>query len=254
MNVSSLLVLCLGFTCWISPPCHAKDPYAASPLRVLFVGNSYLYVNDLPAAVERVAASRGIAVNAQMLAQPNFAIEDHIRNGSYAQAIALGWDWVVLQQGPSTLPQNQQNLRIWAGRAAREARLTGAKVALMSAWPAVVNATTSIAAEESYRAAAIDARACVFPVATAWRVSRSELPLIELYDADGLHAAKAGTLLAALVIARGLLPGPYQSTAPPLQAHFPAPEWSMAVRESAALDLLANQSDQSEFARCRLDK
>src|SRR5689334_10005246 len=78
-------------------PCAVFAKGEPRPLRVLFVGNSYTYVNDLPFVVAVVAASRGIEIDYGMLAEPNYALEDHIVTGAYDMKLAEGWDWVVLQ-------------------------------------------------------------------------------------------------------------------------------------------------------------
>ena len=94
-------------------------------MRVLFVGNSYTYVNDLPYVVAVVAAARGIEIDYGMLAEPNYALPDHIVTGAYDRKLAEGWDYVVLQQGPSSLPENRELLRVWAVRAAESAHAAG---------------------------------------------------------------------------------------------------------------------------------
>ncbi len=42
--------------------------HADTPLRVLFIGNSLTYTNDLPAMVERIAAADGRRVITEMIA------------------------------------------------------------------------------------------------------------------------------------------------------------------------------------------
>lgn len=153
---------------------------STGPLRVLFVGNSYTYVNDLPYVVAVVAAAIGVEVEYGMLAEPNFALEDHIVTGAYDAKLAEGWDWVVLQQGPSSLPQNREHLRVWSVRAAASARALGTRVVLFSAWPARGNAFTWMDAELSYQLAARAAGGCIAPIATAWRYARTELPGVDL--------------------------------------------------------------------------
>src|SRR5687768_2825792 len=89
--------------------CNALPTESQSPirtgnvLRVLFVGNSLTYWNDLPAIVEALADSakvKGLAWH--MVAYPDFALEDHWAQGDAVAAISAGWDIVVLQQGPSS--------------------------------------------------------------------------------------------------------------------------------------------------------
>lgn len=105
------LCVSLPFTALIAKP---DDP-ASRPrsLRVLFVGNSYIYTHDLPIVVAAVAAARGVDVVSGLLAEPNFAIQDHLAQRAYGARLAEGLDWVVLQQGPSSLPENQLNLRVY---------------------------------------------------------------------------------------------------------------------------------------------
>ena len=71
-----------------------------------------------------------------MLAPGGWSIEDHSTIGDAPKVLASGrWDAVVLQQGPSALPESQVNLRTWAMRAADDARKQGARPALYQVWP-----------------------------------------------------------------------------------------------------------------------
>lgn len=247
--------LCV-FALW--PLMHAVDVAAEETkppaLRVLFVGNSYIYTHDLPEVVADVAAARGVRLVPGMLAQPNFAIEDHLARNQYVAMLNQGWDWVVLQQGPSSLPENRESLRIWSGRAADLARARGIRVALMSAWPALQNAHTWLDAELSYRNAAIANGLCVLPVATAWRLSREQQPAIRLYQADQLHPEREGTLLAALVITQSLLNNRYFADPPNMAAVISTSDWRTAVSRTAALHEIARSALGSETARCFMAK
>jgi hypothetical protein len=249
-SVAALLVA-LALGCGQGAAFASKAP---PPLRVLFVGNSYLYVNDLPQVVADVAAARGIALHVGMLAEANFAIEDHLARDDYAARLDEGWDWVVLQQGPSSLPENQVNLRVFAGHAAAMARARGARVALMSAWPALPNAHTWPAAETSYRLAALANGLCVLPVASAWRTVHETLPGIRLYQADQLHAEREGTLLAALVIVRGLVRRPAHVDPPPLASPAVDPSWRDALQHTAVLDAYARRAVALEGPACLHEK
>lgn len=248
-TAAALLVLCLV------PPLRAASP-AAPPadavpsLRVLFVGNSYTYVNEVPDLVASVAAARGIELVPGMVAEPNFSIEDHLRRRDYEHMLARGWDWVVLQQGPSSLPENQEILRVQAGRAAALAHAHGIRVALFAAWPALDNAHTWAAAELSYRNAARANGLCVLPVSTAWRLARERAPVVQLYAQDRLHASAEGSLLAALVLAQGLVPRPHYLSPPDLSRLLSGPAWGPVLTRTALLDGLAREALQAEPARC----
>lgn len=74
---------------------------------------------------------------------PDFNLDDHRAQGAAARAIALGgWEVVVLQQSPSSLPQNRAQLRSrvgCSGRAdpggERESRATLGVAAAIAARP-----------------------------------------------------------------------------------------------------------------------
>jgi hypothetical protein len=230
-------------------PAAAKEP---APMRVLFVGNSYTYWHDVPAITVLVADALGVPMSAGMLAEPDYAIEDHFTTGAYrAKLEEARWDWVVLQQGPSSLPENREHLRVWTTRAADEARARGIRVALFSAWPALGNAHTWANAELSYHLAAQASGSCVMPVATAWRLARAADPSLPLYDPDGLHPSHTGTLLAALVFVRGLHGArPHKPGALDIATTYDDPEWRRATDRTAALDRHAARAFDAETQRC----
>ena len=232
------------------PPGHAH----AAPLRVLFVGNSYTYTNDLPALFAAVASARGQTIEVGELTAANAAIEDHIVSGDLARRLSEGWDWVILQQGPSSQPDSRLHLRHWAAEAARQAREAGAQAVLMSVWPALQNAHTWRDAELSYRLAAADAQSCVLPVATAWRLARERAPGIALYLPDRLHPTPDGSLLAALLIERGLRAGPLRPHAPRLLGQLPDKRWRIEQQRIEQLDALAVEALAGEPGRCHHEK
>ena len=56
-------------------------------LRVLFIGNSHTYVNDLPALVAQMAQATGSTLEYQTIARPNFGLMDHWAVGEAQEAI-----------------------------------------------------------------------------------------------------------------------------------------------------------------------
>lgn len=185
-------------------PAFPGNP-APPPTRILFVGNSYLYTNDLPARVRQLTGRNATAPDTRMRAEPDYALADHLRERAFLEALAQPWDWVVLQQGPSSLSTSRDELM--ASARAIATRLAGrpTRIALFSAWPAAQRIGASREGEASYRLAAEAIGACVLPVAAAWRLAGDDRNMPALYQADRLHPTRAGTRLAALVVVRGLL-------------------------------------------------
>jgi hypothetical protein len=141
-----------------------------------------------------------------MLAPGGWSIEDHWTIGDAPKVLASGrWDAVVLQQGPSGLPESQVNLRTWATRAADDARSHGVRPALYQVWPERYRFAVFPDVLSSYRNAAHAARSELLPAGAAWRAAWRRDPKLQLYGSDGFHPSRLGTYLAALVIYAGLV-------------------------------------------------
>jgi hypothetical protein len=180
-------------------------PRQAHPLRILFVGNSLTAANGLPSMVEALAHARGTAVEITSVAVNNFSLEDHWTEGQARSAIGQGrWSVVVLQQGPSSLPESRVLLRDYVRRFAAEAKKARARTALYMVWPAKSRERDFERVIESYALAARDVDGLLLPAGDAWREAWQLDPSLQLYAEDGFHPNRLGSYLAALVIWRGI--------------------------------------------------
>lgn len=191
-----------GLACSSAPAGPAVPALIGEGRRVLFIGNSLTYWNDLPLIAQSLADSAGGASLAVMVvAFPDFSLDDHRAEGTAQRAIARGeWEVVVLQQGPSSLPENRAQLRAAVGALNDEIRAVGATPALYSVWPSDARRADFDRAIESYTLAAQDVNGILFPVAAAWLAAWRRDSTLALYSADGLHPSAAGSYLAALVM------------------------------------------------------
>jgi hypothetical protein len=172
------------------------------PLRVLFIGNSLTYSNDLPSVVEALAkVGRQRRFVYKTIAFPDYSLEDHWNKNDARRAILKGnWDFVVLQQGPSASEEGRAILREYGRRFGKEIRRAGARPAFYSVWPSSSRPQDFKGVGESYKQAAEDVDGLVLPVGQAWLSAWGIDPGIALYSADGFHPTPAGTYLAGLVI------------------------------------------------------
>jgi hypothetical protein len=180
--------------------------HQAQPLRILFIGNSLTAWNDLPDMVMRLAMAAGHPQPlTRTVAVGGFSLDDHWKQGDARRAIAQGpWDVVVLQQGPSALPESRRLLVEYARRFAEEIRKAHARPALYMVWPSVQRRADFGGVSESYRAAAKAVGGTILPAGDAWRLVLQRHRDLALYSADGLHPTRAGSYLAALVVVQGL--------------------------------------------------
>lgn len=219
---------------------------ASPPVRVLFVGNSHTATNGLPQVVEALAARQGVRLEVEMIAEPGYSLGDHLAGRDLRAALQEDWDWIVLQQGPSSLPESREDLIASTRSVAALLQGPPTRIALLSVWPHRRHRETSHAAEESYRQAASAIGGCVLPAATAWRHALAADAPPRLYQRDQLHASEVGTVLAALT----MLPGLIGEDAAGLASPDDAPPAGMD-EELHTLHHAAARAHREEPERCR---
>jgi hypothetical protein len=175
-------------------------PASVGATRVLFVGNSLTEANALPAMVAQLVP---LDVAARVVG--GYSLEDHWRTTDIADVIAHGrYDVVVLQQGPSSLPESRVNLIEWSKTFADAIRSAGGRPAFYTVWPESWRRSAFDSVIYSYRAAAREIGGLLLPAGAAWKSVLRTNPKIALYGPDGFHPTRAGTYLSALTIAGGL--------------------------------------------------
>lgn len=198
-----LLVLCVE-GCGSSAP----EPVVHGGHRILFIGNSLTYTNQLPLIVQALADSAGASLQVESVTRGGASLEDLWTEGTALRAIERGsWTVVVMQQGPSALPESRVDLRTWTARFAERIAQVGARPALYMVWPAADRAVDFDRVSESYALAAGDVDGMLFPAGEVWRATWRRDPAAPLYGPDGFHPTVAGSYAAALAI-YGVLYGP----------------------------------------------
>jgi hypothetical protein len=197
--VRAIVLLAAGLALW--------QP-AAGTTRILFIGNSLTYANDLPRQVCALAESAGKRAICESVAKPDFSLEDHWNLKQAQKEIARGWDIVVLQQGPSALPESRVVLIDYVKRFDAEIRKAGGRTALYMVWPSRARAGDFNGVVQSYSAAAKAVGGLLLPAGDAWRAAWRLDQSLPLYGADGFHPSPMGTHLAALVVYRKIFGEP----------------------------------------------
>ena len=174
--------------------------------RVLFIGNSLTYFNDLPGTVAQLASSMNETVEVASVARPNFALIDHLNGKSNAvEVIQTGdWDYVVLQQGPSSLDLSRDTLILATRLLDPYVRAAGGRSALLMVWPESTRFEFFDAVRASYQLAAQEVDGLFLPAGEAWLGAWAIDPQLQLYGPDGYHPSELGTYLAALVVYEGI--------------------------------------------------
>lgn len=180
--------------------------------RVLFIGNSYTYVNDLPGTFVQLAQAGGHPVATDSVAEGGATLAD--ANTSDATASKLGaarWGFVVLQEQseiPSVASSRDQVMYPAARSLVARIKAVGATPVLFMTWaheagwpenglPDYLSMQRQI--DAAYVTIAQQLAVPAAPVGFAWSAVTRADPGLELWSDDGSHPTPAGTYLAACV-------------------------------------------------------
>jgi hypothetical protein len=192
-----------------APTC---DPNDGNCVRILFVGNSYTYVNDLPGTFAALARSGGHEVETDALASGGATLADHLADAATVPELdSRKWNFVVLQEQseiPSVAASRDYTMypavRTLVGmiRQRNETPVLFMTWAHRDGWPAngmpdYESMQRSI--DSGYISIAAELDTPVGPVGYTWFIVRRQDPDIALWQDDGSHPSTAGTYLAACV-------------------------------------------------------
>ena len=175
--------------------------------RILFVGNSLTYTNDLPSLVTDKAAKKNVIVQTEMLALPNYALTDHWNEGKLQDMLEIKhYDFVVVQQGPSSQEEGRVMLLDAGKKLENVCSNQNSKLVFFMVWPAYPNFYNFDNVIKNYTNAAIAANAILCPVGTAWKKYIDETGDLSYYGPDQFHPSLKGSKVAAEIIVKTLFP------------------------------------------------
>jgi hypothetical protein len=193
-----------------NPGCEAGGSSACT--RVLFLGNSYTSVNDLPTMFADLAWTGGHRVETGMQAPGGWTLADHDSSTETDKLLSSSkWNLVVIQEQseiPSSKSLREANMYPAGHDLVVMARDAGAQPMLFITWahrngwavgslPDYASMQSSI--DEGYLSLAAQQGAEVAPVGFAWMTLVAQESDPGLWQDDGSHPTTKGTYLAACV-------------------------------------------------------
>lgn len=186
--------------------------------KVLFLGNSYTGVNNLPQLTANFALSAGDSLIFDSNTPGGHTLQGHSGNATSLGKIALGdWDFVVLQE-QSQLPSfsdAQVQISVFPYTRILDSIIIAnnpcAETVFYMTWgrkngdasncanfpPVCTYMGMDSMLRLRYSMMAEDNAAILAPVGAVWRYLRQQHPLIELYQTDESHPSVAGSYAAA---------------------------------------------------------
>lgn len=256
--VGTVLAVTLGFSRGATQPSSSCDrPRDHSACRVLFIGNSYTYVNDLPMMLEELAKAGHHSVEARILAEADATLAEHAASSETVAILGSArWNVVVLQE-QSQIPASERLRQTQMYPAARQlvgmVGKAGAQPMFFltwtrrNGWPAnglVGYASMQSAVDDGYLVIAHDLHAAVAPVGYAWSAMLSEERYSDrhagLWRLDGSHPSVRGTYLAACVFYAAIF------REAPIGLSYRA---GLSVEEAARLQATASKVVLGDYAK-----
>ncbi len=170
-------------------------------LRILFIGNSHTYYNDMPLLAERELEQAGCTCEVTMLAHPNWYLAQHAEEAEARFNILFGrYDYVILQEYAHPFGPEEKFFDAVRALAAliREA---GSTPVIYMPWARKNEPEAQPRMTAAHRKIAEEAGALLVPVGEEWWGYRESRPGLEMYAEDGAHASPAGSRFAAAMIA-----------------------------------------------------
>jgi hypothetical protein len=180
--------------------------------RVLFIGNSYTYENDLPGMFAELARSGGHKVETGMSAEGGWSFADHVKSSGTAEILkSKQWDYVILQEQsemPAFEQSRTQNMYPAARELVRQVRASAAKPVFFLTWAHRDGLPDNglpgfepmqVQLDQGYLAIARELNVSVAPAGYAWVIVLRQNPALNLWQNDGSHPNEQGTYLAACV-------------------------------------------------------
>ncbi|HMQ81080.1 MAG TPA: T9SS type A sorting domain-containing protein [Ignavibacteria bacterium] len=235
---------------------------------ILFIGNSYTHVNDLPLLFKNLSVSGGRTVNTGMSAPGGYTLEGHTQLQETLDKIALRqWQYVVLQeqsQYPTIAYYRYGSMYPAAFKLDSIIRSYNSHTMFYMTWGRKYGGQQCISGNcspvfrdyfhmqdslaSAYTEISSQLGAALAPVGSAWRRARQLDSTIALWDTDLSHPTLKGSYLAACVFYAKI----FQSSPVGLSytAGLPVNEalWLQQVAADAALGLISvNQEIPREF-------
>jgi hypothetical protein len=178
--------------------------------RILVIGNSRTFYNDMPAMVRKIADSADAPVKYQLVvhAVPAETLEGHWNNRHVQSLLDDEWDTVIIQaESAAHVGANSERFLDYGGRLVDKAKVGGANPKLLVTWVYGAQLLHRSGLDDGYyrqiqqdhAQLAREAGAELINAGAIWRAfDNADLPFA-LYT-DGNHPSLSGSYLTGLVV------------------------------------------------------
>ncbi|MDP5092245.1 MAG: hypothetical protein NWQ17_02980 [Polaribacter sp.] len=170
-------------------------------IRVLFVGNSFTYYNNLPQVVSAMAKSQDIIIETKHSTVGGSSLENHWKSERGTQTRVMleleKWDFVVFNNHSLSAINKPENFIDYGKRFADLVRTKGAEPIFMMTWAYKSNPLMLPEIEKMYKTLCDQTKSDYVPGGPLFASSIKYRPDLELFH-DNIHPSSNGTYLLGL--------------------------------------------------------
>ena len=185
-------------------------------VRVLLVGNSYIYYNNLAQMIGLITDSLDTKIICKKSTIGAATLGQHWNSerGLQTKKIIASnkFDIVVIQDNSMWPLEHKDSLLLYGNLFCQYIRANGAKPYLYNTWAREKTPQTQSKINEAYSELAKAQSAVNVEVGSSFELARKTIPTMNLFHPDGSHPSAAGTFLIALSFIKkitGTLPKKY---------------------------------------------
>jgi hypothetical protein len=174
---------------------------SAKSIRVLFVGNSLTFYNNLPQSVAAMAATRGVSISARQSTVSGSSLEEHWKSekGTITRKLLdeQSWDYVIFNNHSSSAIDSRESFMEYGKKFIELVRSKHAKPVLMMTWAYKSNPLMQKQITAAYEELASKTGTDCIPAGLVFQKVREARPDMELFS-DDKHPSPLGTYLVGL--------------------------------------------------------
>lgn len=215
-----MCMLTMGISCNAQSCSSEIHQLSPDSVRILWIGNSFTFYNDVPKMVEDMAKLNNVPVATARILKGGESLKGHLQNKDLIKQLKKGgWDYVVIQEYSSAPAYSTkfvaENIFPYAAEIDNMAKKysPGVETIYYMTWGHKNGNVrqTEYPLDDTYESMqdriattytdlAYENGGTVAPVGIAWRNVRNQYPEIELYIEDDFHPSLEGSYLAALTL------------------------------------------------------
>lgn len=171
-------------------------------LRILFIGNSYTYLHDIPELTRFFIklGTKGLPIVVQSHARSGATLEKHWLDQDARNLVrSARWAYVIVQEQSLRPLDNPDNTFLHVGRFDSLVRVIGGKTVLFETWAKGNDPLLQLRYDSTFREVSRSIGCLRAPVGAVMRAALAQRPDIKFLENDLSHPNAVGSFLAASV-------------------------------------------------------